>query len=301
MRTRFFLLLLPLCSAASGQAVAVSYTDVAPILQARCVVCHSGPTAPMKLELDSLQNLLKGSRNGAIVQAGDAQASELIKRVKGLSLPRMPMSGPPFLTEPEIELLERWVASGLNPGSAEGVGEVAAAPSRPQAGEVITYTHVAPIFARRCSKCHSANGLLDKPPEGYELTSYQATLSGAERVEVVPGVAEASELVRRIRGDAEPRMPYDGPPYLSDEDIALIVQWIDQGARAANGQPAPVPIGKRVRLHGILGEGWTLDGLSLEVNPKSRIDQAVGVGRYVEVRGRLGAGGVVTVDRIRPR
>ncbi|WP_256657883.1 cytochrome c [Pseudomonas sp. 2FG] len=102
-----------------------------------------------------------------------------------------------------------------------------------QADEV-TYADVAPIFALRCSKCHSASGLMGAAPEGYELSSYQAILSSAERVEVVPGFAEASELVRRIRGDALPRMPYDGPPYLNDADIALIVAWINQGARAGS-------------------------------------------------------------------
>jgi hypothetical protein len=54
---------------------------------------------------------------------------------------------------------------------------------------------------------------------------------------VVPGHPEASELVRRIRGQALPRMPFDGPPYLSEADIALIVAWIRQGARDAAGDP----------------------------------------------------------------
>lgn len=48
-------------------------------------------------------------------------------------------------------------------------------------------------------------------PEGYLLSSYAATLASGERARVVPGNPVASELVRRIRGQARPRMPYDGP------------------------------------------------------------------------------------------
>ena len=41
---------------------------------------------------------------------------------------------------------------------------------------------------------------------------------------MVPGKPEASELVRRIRGQAHPRMPFDGPPYLSDDEIREAVK-----------------------------------------------------------------------------
>lgn len=36
--------------------------------------------------------------------------------------------------------------------------------------------------------------------------------------------------MRRIRGSARPRMPLDGPPYLSEAEVALISRWIDAGA-----------------------------------------------------------------------
>lgn len=47
---------------------------------------------------------------------------------------------------------------------------------------------------------------------------------------VIPGKPEESEMVRRIKGEAIPRMPFDGPPFLSDEQIATIVAWIASGA-----------------------------------------------------------------------
>jgi len=78
--------------------------------------------------------------------------------------------------------------------------------------QATTYADVAPIFATRCAKCHAERGLMGPAPEGYRLNSYEATLSTVDRVRVVPGHPEASELVRRIRGQALPRMPFDGPP-----------------------------------------------------------------------------------------
>ena len=285
----------------AAHAQRVTYDDVAPILAARCVMCHAGAGAPLALRLDSLQGLLKGSKNGPVVKAADAQGSELIRRLKGLSQPRMPMTGPPYLSEPEIQLFERWVASGLEAGSGASAASAAQAPpARPGPGEAVTYAHVAPIFATRCAKCHAPNGLMGPAPEGYVLTSYEATLASSDRARVVPGAAAASELVRRIRGQARPRMPFDGPPYLSDGEIALITAWVNQGARSADGKRAAVPAGAQLRLHGTLGAASRLDDLSLAPGSPRR-DGNPGVGDYVEVRGRLGEDGSVVPLRIRRR
>jgi mono/diheme cytochrome c family protein len=292
---RLFLLSATL-AAPAGHAAQVTYADLAALLQTRCVLCHSGPAAPLGLKLDSLDSVLAGSQNGPVVKPGKPAESELIRRLKGLSLPRMPMTGPPFLSAQEIELFERWVAAGLPPGARAELASAVARP-QPQPGEPVTYAQVAPIFAQRCAKCHAEG----RAPEGYVLTSYQATISRAERARVVPGLAEASELLRRIRGQALPRMPHDGPPYLDDAQIALISAWINQGARDTQGQAAPNPSGARVRLHGTLGAGWTLDGLRLIVNPTSRVDNAPREGDYVQVRGRIAADGSVVVQRIKAR
>ena len=171
----------------------------------------------------------------------------------------------------------------------------------PGAGGQVTYTHVAPIFARRCAKCHSDNGVMGAPPEGYRLNSLEQTLSPVDRARVVPGSAAASELVRRIRGDAWPRMPFDGPPYLSDEEIGLIVRWIDDGARDAQGDPFPVPAGAKVRLHGRLSGHLALDDLQLQPAAHLRLDKSPVTGDYVEVRGRVTSDGAIAAERIRRR
>jgi mono/diheme cytochrome c family protein len=280
----------------------VTYPEVAPIFADRCLMCHFGSAAPLGLRLDSLRAILEGSSNGPVLVAGDPESSELIRRIRGTSQPRMPMTGPPFLSPNEIETIEKWVAGGLQAGEGAAPGQSKSAPpALPTPGEPVDYSDVAPIFAQRCAKCHTDNGLLGPPPEGYRLTSYESSLSAADRARIVPGRPGASELVRRIRGQSLPRMPFDGPPYLDADEIRVIDDWIAQGAKNSEGRPGPVPVGARVRLHGVLGTGWRLDGLLLMVTPQTRRDKSPAPGDYVEVRGRLDDHGNVIVDRIRPR
>lgn len=306
----------PVMAQESGE---VTYQDIAPLLNERCVMCHNGPAAPLGLALNGFDGVLKGSSNGPVVVAGDPAGSELIKRIRGTSQPRMPMTGPPYLSEEEIALFEAWVAGGLKESavssadgttvaSAEPPAEAAeptpppAQPTLPAPGDPVTYADVAPIFAQRCAKCHTASGgLMGGPPEGYVLTSYESMLSAGDRVRVVPGQPDASMVVRRIRGQSYPRMPFDGPPYLSAEEIRVIEDWVAQGAPDSHGRPAAVQAGAKVRIEGILGPGWRLDGLPLIVTRQTRIDKSPRPGDFVEVRGRLDRDGNIRVERLRPR
>jgi hypothetical protein len=45
---------------------------------------------------------------------------------------------------------------------------------------------------------------------------------------MLPGDVEGSELIRRLRGESLPRMPFLSYP-LEKEKIELIVRWIDGG------------------------------------------------------------------------
>ncbi|MCB1906142.1 MAG: hypothetical protein KDH15_02135 [Rhodocyclaceae bacterium] len=281
-------------------AAAPDYAEVAAILRARCVMCHSGEAAPLGLRLDSLDGLTAGSRNGPVVRADDAAGSELLRRIRGDSLPRMPMTGPPWLNDPEVAVIEAWIAAGMPAADPAATAAVATAP-RPGPGEKVSYADVAPIFATRCAKCHTDNGLMGAPPEGFRLTSYPATLSAAERVRVVPGVPGASELLRRIRGLSRPRMPFDGPPWLDEDEIALIERWIADGARNAKGEEAPIPVGARLRFEGTLTGRWAIDGTPISVGADTRIDKRPRLGDRVEVRGVVATDGSILATRLRRR
>ncbi|MFT4547688.1 MAG: hypothetical protein ACI8XO_003390 [Verrucomicrobiales bacterium] len=87
--------------------------DVAPILEVNCVRCHNPEKSKGKLELHTRAAALKGGSEGAAYIAGDAKASELIRRVM---LPLeddefMPHQSDP-LTKAQLQTLKQWVAGG---------------------------------------------------------------------------------------------------------------------------------------------------------------------------------------------
>jgi mono/diheme cytochrome c family protein len=305
-RTVAACLLAALPPGAHAQSAA-TFADVEPIFRQHCVLCHSGSSPAAGLRLDTLNAVLKGGTRGPVAKAGAPAESELVRRIKGVSQPRMPMTGPPFLSDSEVATIERWIGGGLQAGGSAAAASTTAAstatapPPRPRPGERVTYLHVAPIFATRCAKCHTDNGQMGPPPEGYRLTSHAATVAAADRARVVPGHPAASELMRRIRGHARPRMPLDGPPFLDPEEMQLIEDWIAQGARDAAGVAAPIPVGASVRLHGTLTAGAGLDGLALQFGQGARIERQPAPGAYVEVRGRMDSSGRVVVERLRAR
>lgn len=279
------------------------YADVAPIFGDNCIGCHGGADAVLGLRLDSLEGIKRGSDNGPVAVAGKPGESELIRRIKGLSEPRMPLTGPPFLDDTQIALIEAWIAGGMpgEPGAASQ--EEAAHPRRlPMPGEPVVWGDVAPILLKRCVKCHTDKGLMPGgPPEGLRLKTLELLLAGGARMVVIPGNPGASELVRRIRGLSRPRMPLDGPPYLSDGEIRVITDWVDQGARDDSGNTAPVPVGAPVRFEGMLTGHWAVDGTQVNVTTGTRVDKSPRIGDRVEVRGRVAPDGSVFVERIRRR
>lgn len=281
-------------------AQAQDWTEVQSLLQERCVVCHSGEFAPLGLRLDSYDGLMSGSENGAVVDPGAVEASALYHRITGEAEPRMPLDGPPFLNEAEITMIADWIAAG-----AKGPDKPEPAPviplSDPRADGQILYSEVAPFFGRSCIKCHSDNGILAAPPEGLLLDSYAAILAGGDRIAVIPGDAQASEIVRRIEGLASPRMPFDGPPWLDDDAIALIRDWVDGGALSDDGVPAPIPVGGRIRLRGVMTGPNEIDGADFVVTNQTRVDDRPSLGEQAEVRARITENGNLEAQRLRDR
>ena len=93
------------------------------------------------------------------------------------------------------------------------------------------WAEVSTIFIERCVMCHSAVAGASK---GLRLDDYAAALAGGERgVVLVPGDAASSELVRRLRGQSVPRMPFLSRP-LPEDQIALIERWIEAGLPEAS-------------------------------------------------------------------
>ena len=277
------------------------WAPVAALLESRCTLCHAGEAAPLGLDLGTRAGLMAGSANGPVVVPGAPGDSELVRRLTGESMPRMPMTGPPWLTADEVALVAGWIAAGA-PGPAAAAAPAAAGPpALPGPGETVTFAHVERIFRARCAKCHTEGGLMGPPPEGLRLDGYAAILTGAERLALVPGRPGMSEIIRRIEGTATPRMPFDGPPWLPQAEAAAIRAWIAQGARDADGAPAPLPAGREVRLRGRMTGPAEIDGAGFAIGPGTRIDDRPAPGQAAEMRGVVAADGRVRATRLRAR
>lgn len=87
--------------------------DIQPILQKSCVECH-GPEKPKaKLRLDSKEAALKGGKDGVVIVPGQADKSEVYRRI---TLPAgnddvMPNKGD-LLTKAQTDLIRDWINQG---------------------------------------------------------------------------------------------------------------------------------------------------------------------------------------------
>lgn len=281
----------------AAHAVEPAWPEVQELFTRHCVICHGAGLASQGLRLDSRESVLAGGSNGPVVVAGNPDDSELMRRIRGQSLPRMPLTGPPYLNDAETALIADWIRA-LGAQTAAGAPADGASPPPAESGP---FSPVAAILVPRCATCHSPNGRMGPAPEGFVATSYENLLDARERAWIVPGHPLASELARRIRGQSLPRMPFDGPPYLGEGDIEIIENWIAAGAPNDQGRTAPLPVGARVRLGGTLSGRWQLDGLPLRVAPGTRIRENLSLGQRVEVRGWVESDGAIAAERIRSR
>jgi ankyrin repeat protein/mono/diheme cytochrome c family protein len=102
---------------------------------------------------------------------------------------------------------------------------------------------IKPIFARSCIGCHGNQN----PKSNFSLTSREALLRGgdSELPAIVPEASQDSPLVRFAANvvskmEMPPLNARGKYPALSDEEIALLRAWIDQGAKwssVANESP----------------------------------------------------------------
>jgi len=98
---------------------------------------------------------------------------------------------------------------------------------------------VQPLIARLCAVCHYPGG--DNPiglrEGGLDLSRHTTLLEGGVRSAgtiVVPGQPCGSVLYLKVTPGPPfgARMPLDGPPYLSVDELGLLHDWIAEGARA---------------------------------------------------------------------
>src|SRR6266481_1956380 len=107
--------------------------QIQPILQQNCIKCHGPEKQKGKLRLDSKEAAMKGGKDGVAFVAGNADKSELYRRI---TLPKgnddiMPNEGDP-LTKEQTDLIRDWINQGAD--WPETAVAKQAEPSNPLAG-----------------------------------------------------------------------------------------------------------------------------------------------------------------------
>lgn len=91
--------------------------DIQPIFHDYCLNCHiPGGKGYVKsgLDLSSYENLMKGTKYGAVIKPGDSFTSALVVGIEGRTSPalKMPWGINGTLSKAHINLIKRWVDQG---------------------------------------------------------------------------------------------------------------------------------------------------------------------------------------------
>jgi len=88
---------------------------IQPIFTARCITCHGEDKHKGNLRLDSYRALMRGGKDGPVIQTGNTQASNLFRRI---TLPAsdddfMPRGKQP-LSADQVKMIELWIGAGAS-------------------------------------------------------------------------------------------------------------------------------------------------------------------------------------------
>jgi hypothetical protein len=110
--------LVPLALAACKTETPVSFAaDVKPTLDRHCLECHQEGGAGYEtsgLDMSTYEGLMKGTRNGPMVIAGDSLGSNLIVLMEGRADPSiaMPHGSSEKVSQAQIDTIKTWIDQG---------------------------------------------------------------------------------------------------------------------------------------------------------------------------------------------
>lgn len=110
------------------------------------------------------------------------------------------------------------------------------------ADEVDYLKDVKPLLAERCGSCHGALAQKGK----LRLDAIQLIREGGRNGDAIePGKSQNSLLIEAVLGEDRPRMPPEGEgAALTAQQIQLLKNWIDQGAKGPETEPVPADLAK---------------------------------------------------------
>ncbi len=215
-------------------------TDVAPMLVSKCGRCH---VTDMKggFGMINLAALMKGSKDGVVILARDADHSRIVEVIESGDMPR----GGGKVAPGDLEKLKKWINQGatFDPRQATIGLATLAGNAKPEAlgnrmqevaikkatgKEKVSFARdVAPILVATCVGCHyNAQQLQGQ----LNMNTFEQLWKGGESGSMIqPGMAEDSLLIKMLRGTNGKRMP-QGRPALKSDEIDKIAMWINEGA-----------------------------------------------------------------------
>ena len=190
--------------------------DVQPILSAYCLTCHGKSSPEQGVDLRTARTVLRGGFNGPVVQRGSPEESLLYQKLVQGKMP--PEAFKSRVPEADVETIRRWIETGAHSEQGDDLPEQARLQIARFEGEI------QPLLSERCVACHGGTS----PQSGLDLRTLASTLRGGKHGPVVlEGFSEKSILVRQLVNGVMP--PEGASEPLSDAEIELIREWIDEG------------------------------------------------------------------------
>ena len=196
-------------------------SDILPIFEANCLVCHGEKLQQNGLDLRTRGSILKGGETRPAIVPGSAAESLLFEKV---SSGQMPLGGEKLSVE-EMELIRRWIDAG---GLKEGE-DLETVSKRREAKRVTEREIMGAILPVKCAVCHGRRN----QEGGLDLRVRAGLLKGGKSgPAMVLGKPEESLLIKRIVADhPSPKLQNEGcvRPITSDE-LEKLRHWIAAGA-----------------------------------------------------------------------
>jgi len=200
------------------------------VLEQHCFECHGANPNKISSDLDLLQPTVLTDAERKIVVPGKPDDSELLRRtVTTDDDERMPPTPKPPLTEKDRKTLRDWIASGAPAFAAARVS------STPDSTIAELPARVKEVFRVHCFDCHGGTSA----KAGIRILDWELLVT--QKRKVIPGKPEASAVYRLVTSRDQAVMPPPGNPRLSDVDIALIRDWITNGATRFPEELAVMP------------------------------------------------------------
>lgn len=124
---------------------------------------------------------------------------------------------------------------------------LAACPSPEQAQQDATWhADVQPLYAERCGSCHTEGGIAP-----FSLDTREAAIEWGEATKIA--LADRTMPPWLATGDGTCG-DFDDNQWLTDDEIAMVAKWLDDGGR--EGDPADAPVVQAAEIPQLTGEVW---------------------------------------------